>query len=99
MQFLISVITTLITAFMFLRMHHVHGTDTSAERIVIVIGTIVFLLQAGLCHQVVMAKTSRAKNVFLFLNILFLLLYSMLFFWFVDFDRDSIFSTLMGAKP
>jgi Na+/phosphate symporter len=99
MRFLISIISTLITVVMFLRMHHIHGRDTAIERTIIVIGTIVFLLQAGLCHQLATTKSYSSKNVFLFFNILFLLLYSLLFFWFVDFDRDSIFSTLMGAKP
>jgi hypothetical protein len=91
-------ISTLITVVMFLRMHHIHGTDTSVERGIIVIGTIVFLIQAGLSYQIVISRGSRLKNALLTGNLLLMMAYATLFFWFVDFNRDSIFSTLLGTQ-
>jgi len=90
----ISSIFSFITAFMFLRMHHVHGSDTSMERTVIVIGTVLFLIQSGLSYQIFSAIRSRVKMNLTIGSIICTILYGALFFLIVDFKRDSIFSTL-----
>jgi len=90
----ISSIFSFITAFMFLRMHHVHGSDTGMERTVIVVGTLIFLIQAGLSYQVFAANRSRTKFNLTVGSLICSIVYGSLFFLIVDFNKDSIFSTL-----
>ncbi len=75
-------------------MHHVHGSDTSMERVVITIGTIIFLFQSGLTYQVFAANRIKTKLNLTIGSLFCSLIYTTLFFLIVDFNRDSIFSTL-----
>ena len=90
----ISSIFSFITAFMFLRMHHVHGSDTSIEKTIIVVGTFLFLVQAGLSYQVYAAERARTKLNLTLGSLFCSLIYGAIFFLIVDFNKDSIFSTL-----
>lgn len=82
---------------MFLRMHHVHGSDTLLERIVILVGCLVFLIQAGLTYQGTLTDKTKFKRLLAVGNVIFTVLFAILFFWTVDFNRDSIFSVFLGT--
>ena len=90
----ISTVFTLITSFMFLRMHHIHGSDTNLERLVITVGAIVFLIQAGLVYQSFSALRNKTKRAFTLLCIFFTIAYGSIFFLVADFNADSVFSEL-----
>lgn len=98
MYLFLSIFASLTTVLMFLRMHHVHGSDSSTERIIITIGCVIFLLQAGLTYHSSQTSRYSHKRWMTLANVLFTVLFSLLFFWFVDFNRDSVFSTLLGGE-
>lgn len=82
---------------MVLRMHHVHGADTLIERIVITVGCIVFLIQSGITYQNTLTEKTHLKRIFAVGIIIMTVLFAVLFFWTVDFNRDSIFSVFLGT--
>ena len=92
-----SIFFSLITCFMFLRMHHVHGSDTMTEKIVISVGCLIFLIQSGLTYQNTLTDKTYLKRLITFLNVTLTVLFAILFFWTVDFNRDSIFSVFLGT--
>lgn len=94
MYTLLGTLFSLTTAFMFLRMHHLHGSDTNEERIIIVIGCVLFLLQAGITYQQTLSRNAHYKRIVTIVSLFCTIGFGALFFWFVDFNRDSIFSLI-----
>lgn len=94
MYAVISSLFSLITVLMFLRMHHLDGSDTYLEKFTVMIGTILFLIQAGLSYHAYTEQRLKIKRNFAIFSILCSVAYAFLFSLITDFRGNSIFNVL-----